>query len=97
MEQRSEAFIEEAGFNAFRLGITSFDAPYKPGTKELKSWLAGYSRAKRQHASAMEVSEKNKPKATAIAPSGTTRLYTRPRAQRGTTDRQNRNAAARVN
>jgi hypothetical protein len=48
MIKRDEKFYEMAGFNSYRLGMTSFDQPYSSKTMEGRNWLIGYARAKRE-------------------------------------------------
>ena len=44
---RTSDFYFRAGFNAYKLGKTSFDCPFKHKTMEEKNWIAGYATAKR--------------------------------------------------
>jgi hypothetical protein len=65
VQVRDENFYRIAGFNAYRLGLTSFDCPYKGGDKRNQQWFLGYAEAKRTTASPMlcEPQQQPKPKA----------------------------------
>lgn len=58
--KRDDNFYRQAGFNAYRLGLTAFDNPYPLADSRNKLWLEGYVDAKRKRAKPMEVSEKDK-------------------------------------
>lgn len=53
--KRGADFYQTTGFNAYRLGQTSFDCPFKFNTMEAKNWLIGYVRAKQQKPKMFEV------------------------------------------
>jgi hypothetical protein len=53
--KRDAAFYQTTGFNAYRLGCTSFDCPYKFKTMEARNWLIGYVNAKQSKPKMFEV------------------------------------------
>lgn len=57
VQNRDDAFYRTAGYNAQRLGLTSFQCPYKAPDKRARLWVEGYGNAKREAAPPMEVTD----------------------------------------
>jgi len=53
--ERNRAFYITTGFNAYRLGKTSFDCPFPGKSAEGRAWLEGYASAKKINAPRFEV------------------------------------------
>lgn len=58
---RTSAFYEQAGFNAFRLGRTSFDSGLTLKSPPYLAWLRGYARAKMAKVPTFEQANNPKP------------------------------------
>ena len=59
---RDDTFYRTAGWNAYRLGLSKADCPYKLGTPESAAWLDGHAAARRTKQPPMEVSPKDRPR-----------------------------------
>lgn len=67
-QNRDDAFYRTAGYNAQRLGLTSFQCPYKAPDRRARLWVEGYGTAKREAAPPMEVTDPLLRPASAVRP-----------------------------
>lgn len=68
VQNRDDTFYRTAGYNAQRLGLTSFQCPYKAPDRRARLWVEGYGSAKREAAPPMEVTDPALHPASAVRP-----------------------------
>lgn len=79
VQERDDQFYYTAGYNSYRLGLNSFDCPYKARDPRVTFWMAGYASAKAQRATRMICEEKQQPSsAKPLTPDYNRFLFRRP-------------------